>query len=38
MPAASAHLLLKECLEESGYPDDLVNNYYEAVVRFNSKD
>jgi len=38
MPAASAHLLLKECLEESGYPDDLVENYYAAVVKFNSND
>jgi len=38
MPAASAHLLLKECLEESGYPEDLVGSYYNAVVAFNSKD
>ena len=36
MPAADAHKLFKEALEEAGYPDDLVENYYEAVRRFNS--
>ena len=38
MPAASAHKLFKEALEEEGYPEDLVQNYYAAVVKLNSKD
>jgi hypothetical protein len=38
MPAASAHKLFKEALEEEGYPYDLVENYYAAVVKMNSKD
>jgi len=38
MPAADAHLLFKEALEEKGYPEDMIANYYAAVVTFNSKD
>ena len=38
MSAADAHLLFKEALEEKGYPEDLVQNYFAAVVKFNSKD
>jgi hypothetical protein len=38
MPAADAHKLFKEALEEEGYPEDLVENYYAAVVKLNSKD
>ena len=38
MPAAEAHLLLKRIMEEQGYPQDLVDSYYAAVVAFNSKD
>jgi hypothetical protein len=33
--AATAHRIFKEALEESGYPEDLVSNYYDAVRKFN---
>jgi hypothetical protein len=36
MPAADAHLLLKRIMEEQGYPEDIVEAYYKAVVTFNS--
>ena len=34
--AATAHRIFKEALEESGYPEDLVSSYYDAVRKFNS--
>lgn len=34
--AVVAHRVFKEALEESGYPEDLVSNYYDAVRKFNS--
>ena len=33
VPAAVAHRVFKEALEEAGYPYDLVESYYDAVVR-----
>ena len=38
VPAAVAHRIFKEALEEAGYPYDLVESYYDAVVQINSKD
>jgi len=38
MSAAEAHLLLKRIMEEQGYPQDVVDAYYAAVVTFNSDD
>jgi hypothetical protein len=38
VPAAVAHRIFKEALEEAGYPYDLVESYYDAVVKVNSKD
>jgi hypothetical protein len=35
VPAKMAHLVFREALVEGGYPEDLVENYYEAVRRFN---
>lgn len=36
MPAAKAHRLFKEALEEEGLPEDVVANYFAAVKTFNS--
>lgn len=36
--ASVAHLVFREALYDGGYPEDLVENYYAAVKRFNSKD
>lgn len=36
--AKEAHLIFRRALEEAGYPYDLVNAYYGAVVKFNSND
>lgn len=36
VPAKTAHLIFKKALTEAGYPEDMVNNYYEAVRLFNS--
>ena len=36
VPAKVAHLVFREALEISGYPHDLVENYYAAVRTFNS--
>lgn len=38
MPAAQAHLLLKNIMTEQGYPQDIIDDYYAAVVKFNSTD
>jgi hypothetical protein len=34
--ASIAHAILREALQDAGYPEDIVENYYAAVVRFNS--
>ena len=34
--AKVAHLVFLEALQSAGYPDDLVANYFAAVVKFNS--
>jgi len=34
--AAVAHNIFRIALEESGYPYDMVNSYYDAVKAFNS--
>lgn len=36
VPAAIAHAVFKEALYDAGYPEDLCENYYAAVVSFNS--
>lgn len=36
VPTHLAHKIFKEALYESGYPPDLVENYYFAVKTFNS--
>lgn len=36
VPAKVAHLIFREALYDYGYPEDLCENYYEAVRRFNS--
>lgn len=36
--AAKAHTIFKRALQEAGYPYDLVEAYYNAVVKFNSND
>jgi len=36
IPAKVAHLIFREALYDAGYPEDLCENYYEAVRRFNS--
>jgi hypothetical protein len=36
VPADVAHSIFRQALEEAGYPYDLVENYYEAVRKFNS--
>jgi hypothetical protein len=36
VPAATAHDIFRMALTEAGYPEDLVENYYAAVVAFNS--
>jgi hypothetical protein len=36
VPAATAHAILKEALLDAGYPEDLAESYYCAVVAFNS--
>lgn len=38
VPSELAHLLFREALTNSGYSDDLVDSYYDAVVAFNSND
>jgi len=38
VPALVAHGIFRIALEEAGYPDDLVENYYSAVKAFNSSD
>jgi len=34
--AKVAHLVFREALQSAGYPDDICNNYFAAVVKFNS--
>lgn len=36
VPAKVAHLIFREALTDSGYPDDLVSTYFAAVKLFNS--
>lgn len=36
VPAAVAHRVFREALYEAGYPPDLCETYYAAVVAFNS--
>lgn len=36
--AEVAHRIFRQALEEAGYPYDLVESYYSAVVKFNSND
>ena len=36
VPAAIAHSIFRTALEESGYPKDMVDAYYNAVKVFNS--
>jgi hypothetical protein len=36
IPAKVAHLILREALYAAGYPPDLCESYYQAVVLFNS--
>lgn len=36
VPADVAHAVFREALYEAGYPDDLCESYYAAVVAFNS--
>lgn len=36
VPAKVAHLIFREALYEAGYPPDLCEAYYAAVVAFNS--
>lgn len=36
VPAAVAHRIFREALYEAGYPPDLCETYYNAVVIFNS--
>jgi hypothetical protein len=36
VPAAIAHRILREALYAANYPPDLCENYYAAVVAFNS--
>lgn len=36
VPAATAHLIFREALADANYPADLIENYYAAVVAFNS--
>lgn len=38
MPAADAHKLLRKIMIEQGYPMDIVEDYYNAVVIANSND
>lgn len=36
VPAKVAHLIFRSALYEAGYPPDLCENYYAALVAFNS--
>lgn len=36
VPARLAHRIFRTALFEAGYPDDLVESYYLAVMKFNS--
>lgn len=36
VPAAVAHRIFRAALYEAGYPPDMCENYYAAVVAFNS--
>ena len=36
VPAKVAHLVFREALYEAGYPPDLCESYYSALVMFNS--
>lgn len=36
VPAVLAHRIFREALYEAGYPPDLCETYYAAVLRFNS--
>ena len=36
VPAYVAHKIFREALYGAGYPEDLIENYYAAVVAFNS--
>jgi hypothetical protein len=38
VPAHLAHKIFREALYEAGYPSDLCENYYSALMMFNSKD
>jgi hypothetical protein len=38
VPAAHAHRIFRAALYEAGYPPDLCETYYQAVVTFNSND
>ena len=38
VPAHLAHKIFREALYEAGYPSDLCENYYAALMAFNSKD
>jgi hypothetical protein len=37
VPASVAHRVFREALYAGGYPEDVCENYYAAVVKFNSK-
>jgi hypothetical protein len=36
--AEVAHRIFRQALEEAGYPYDMIESYYNAVVQFNSND
>lgn len=36
--ASVAHAVFREALQDANYPSDIVENYYAAVVKFNSQD